>query len=93
MNKRFCFWQHFKRADNFRGGIHIMGLLNNDEVEGKFDQAKGAVKDKLGEATGDRDLEAEGEADRASGNIQEGFGTAKRKVGETIEDIGNKISR
>jgi uncharacterized protein YjbJ (UPF0337 family) len=70
-----------------------MGLLNNDEVEGKFDQAKGAVKDKVGEATGDRDLEAEGEADRASGNIQEGFGTARRKVGETIEDIGDKISR
>ncbi len=70
-----------------------MGLLNNDEVEGEFDQAKGAVKDKLGEATGDRDLEAEGEADRASGNVQEGFGTARRKVGETIEDIGNKISR
>ncbi|HEX8632651.1 MAG TPA: CsbD family protein [Pyrinomonadaceae bacterium] len=70
-----------------------MGLLNNDEVEGKFDQAKGAVKDKVGEATGDRDMEAEGEADRASGNIQEGFGTARRKVGEAIEDIGDKISR
>ncbi|MGI9107595.1 MAG: CsbD family protein [Pyrinomonadaceae bacterium] len=70
-----------------------MGLPNSDEVEGKFDQAKGAVKDKVGEATGDRDLEAEGEADRASGKVQEGFGTAKRKVGEAIEDIGDKISR
>lgn len=68
-----------------------MGLPNSDEIEGKFDQAKGAVKDKVGEATGDRDLEAEGEADRAGGDIQEGFGTARRKVGETIEDIGNKI--
>ncbi len=70
-----------------------MGLPNSDEIEGKFDQAKGAVKDKLGEATGDRDLEAEGEADRAGGNIQEGFGKAKRKIGEAIEDIGDKISR
>ena len=70
-----------------------MGLLNDDEIEGKFDQAKGAVKDKVGEATGDRDLEAEGEADRASGNIQEGFGTARRKVGEAIEDIGDKIGK
>jgi uncharacterized protein YjbJ (UPF0337 family) len=70
-----------------------MGLPNNDELEGKFDQAKGAVKDKVGEATGDRDMEAEGEADRAGGNLQEGFGTAKRKVGEAIEDIGDKISR
>jgi len=70
-----------------------MGLPNNDELEGKFDQAKGAVKDKVGEATGDRDMEAEGEAERAGGNLQEGFGTAKRKVGEAIEDIGDKISR
>jgi uncharacterized protein YjbJ (UPF0337 family) len=37
------------------------------------------VKDKVGEATGDRDMEAEGEADRASGNIQEGFGTPAAK--------------
>ena len=70
-----------------------MGLPNNDEIEGKFDQAKGAVKDKVGEVTGDRELEAEGEADRAGGNIQEGFGTAKRKVGEAIEDLGDKISK
>jgi uncharacterized protein YjbJ (UPF0337 family) len=70
-----------------------MSLPNKDEIEGKFDQAKGAVKDKVGEATGDRDLEAEGEADRAGGNLREGFGTARRKVGEAINDIGDKIGR
>ena len=70
-----------------------MGFPNRDEMEGKFDRAKGAVKDKVGEVTGDRDMEAEGEADRAGGNLQEGFGTARRKVGETINDIGDKIGR
>ena len=70
-----------------------MSLPNKDEIEGKFDQAKGAVKDKVGEATGDRDLEAEGEADRAGGNLREGFGTARRKVGEAINDLGDKIGR
>ena len=34
-----------------------------------------------------------GTADRVGGNIQEGWGTAKRKVGETIEDIGDSIKR
>ena len=68
-----------------------MGIPNRDEVEGKFDQAKGAVKDKVGEATGDRDLEAEGETDRAGGKLQEGFGTARRKVGEAIDDIGKAV--
>jgi uncharacterized protein YjbJ (UPF0337 family) len=70
-----------------------MGFPNRDEMEGKFDQAKGAVKDKFGEATGDREMETEGEADRAGGNMREGFGTARRKVGETINDIGDKIGR
>lgn len=69
-----------------------MGLPNKDELEGKFDQAKGAVKENVGHAAGDREMESEGVADRAGGNLQEGFGTARRKVGETIEDIGDSIS-
>jgi len=69
-----------------------MGLPNKDEVEGKFDQAKGAVKENIGRATNDPDLESEGQADRAGGNLREGFGTARRKVGDAIEDIGEKIS-
>jgi uncharacterized protein YjbJ (UPF0337 family) len=68
-----------------------MGLPNKDEIEGKWDQAKGAVKENVGRAIDDKDMETEGQADRAGGNIQEGFGTAKRKVGETIEDIGDAI--
>lgn len=70
-----------------------MGLPNKDEVEGKWDQAKGAVKENVGRAIDDRDLEAEGQADRASGNVQEGYGTARRKVGEAVEDIGEAIKR
>jgi len=70
-----------------------MGLPNKDELEGKLDQAKGGVKETVGRAIDDRDLEAEGQADRAGGNIQEGFGTAKRKVGEAVEDIGDAIKR
>jgi uncharacterized protein YjbJ (UPF0337 family) len=70
-----------------------MGLPNRDELEGKLDQAKGSVKETVGRITNDRDLEAEGGADRTGGKIQEGFGTAKRKVGEAIEDIGESISK
>jgi uncharacterized protein YjbJ (UPF0337 family) len=68
-----------------------MGLPNKDEVEGKFDQAKGAVKENVGRAVNDREMESEGAADRAGGNLQEGFGTAKRKVGDAVKDIGDKI--
>ena len=70
-----------------------MGLPNRDEVEGKFDQAKGQAKEAIGKAINDRELENEGRADNASGEIQEGYGTAKRKVGEAIEDVGDAIKR
>jgi uncharacterized protein YjbJ (UPF0337 family) len=70
-----------------------MGLPNKDEVKGKFDQAKGQVKESAGKAFNNPDLESEGQADQAGGNIREGFGTARRKVGEAIEDVGDSIKR
>ena len=70
-----------------------MGLPNKDEMEGKFDQVKGKTKETIGRAIDDRELEHEGQADNAGGKVQEGFGTAKRKVGEAIEDVGDAIKR
>lgn len=70
-----------------------MGLPNRDELEGKFDQAKGGIKENVGRAVNDRELENEGKADRASGNLKEGWGKTKRKVGEAVEDIGEAIKR
>jgi uncharacterized protein YjbJ (UPF0337 family) len=68
-------------------------MLNDDELRGKADQVKGRVKDAIGKATGDERLRDEGAADEASGKVQEAFGKARRKVGETIEDIGDEIKR
>ena len=31
--------------------------------------------------------------DEAEGELQEGFGTVRRKVGEAVKDLGNKIKR
>lgn len=70
-----------------------MDIPNKDEVEGKWDQAKGAVKENVGRAVGDRDMETEGQADRASGNVQEGYGEAKHKAGDAIKDVGDAIKR
>ena len=73
-------------------GELFMGIPNNDEMEGKWEQVKGTVKDKVGEATGDRDLEAEGEIQNAEGETQETWGKLKRGVGETIDAVGDAIS-
>lgn len=70
-----------------------MAIFNNDEVKGKWEQAKGTVKDKAGEVTGDTELEAEGEAQQAGGEAQEGWGTVKRKVSNAIEDVADAVNK
>ena len=70
-----------------------MGAPNRDELEGKYDQAKGSVKEGLGRITGDEELENEGTADKLKGDVQEGWGGAKRKVGDALEDVGDAIKR
>jgi uncharacterized protein YjbJ (UPF0337 family) len=74
-------------------GRLAMSLPNRDEVEGKWDQAKGKVKESVGRAIDDDELEAEGRADNAGGKVEEGFGKARRKVGDAIEDVGDAIGR
>jgi uncharacterized protein YjbJ (UPF0337 family) len=71
----------------------FMGLPNKDEAKGKLHQAKGLVKGKLGRALGDRKMKDEGDAERAGGQIREGFGKSKRKVGEAVEKIGKAIGK
>ncbi len=69
-----------------------MSIFNDDEVKGKYDQAKGTVKEKVGEATGSERLEAEGEADHASGEAQETWGKFKRGVSDTVDSVGEAVS-
>lgn len=68
-------------------------MPTRDEIEGKIYQAKGKVKQGVGDLTGDRQLEDDGAADEVSGEVQEKFGTAKRKIGEAFEDLGDRIKK
>ncbi len=63
-----------------------------DEIKGQGKQIKGAVKEGLGKLTGDRDLEDSGTADKVEGDVQQGFGKVKRRIGEAVEDLGEKIA-
>lgn len=62
------------------------------ELKGKAKQVKGAVKKGLGKATGDRAMHDEGERERRAGKLQERVNHARRVLGETVEDIGDKIA-
>lgn len=53
-----------------------------DRVEGAAHEVKGAVKEKLGRATNDPDLEAEGTGEKLGGKVQKKVGDIE-KVFET----------
>ena len=67
--------------------------MNKDELDGRVDQIKGKVKQATGDLTDNERLNDEGVADEASGDVQEGFGRARRKMGEAVEDLGDKLKR
>ena len=68
-----------------------MSLPNKDEMEGKYDQAKGKVKETVGRTLNDREMEDKGKTDQAKGNVKETYGKAKRQVGDAVKDLGDKI--
>jgi len=68
-------------------------MWNKDEVEGKSDQVKGKVKQATGDLTDNENLREEGAADEAAGDVKEGVGKGRRKIGEAINDLGDKIGR
>jgi len=82
----------FELMHKIKKGEKIMSIPNNDEVEGKVENVKGKIKEGIGNLTGDRNLEAEGEADQAEGKTQETWGKLKRGVGDTVDAVGDAIS-
>jgi uncharacterized protein YjbJ (UPF0337 family) len=68
-------------------------MINKDEAAGKLEQGKGAAKQKVGEWTNDPDLEAEGAADQAAGEVRETAGTVKRKVEDVADEIKERLPR
>jgi len=67
--------------------------MNRDEIEGRKDQLKGKVKKAVGDLTDNERLHDEGAVDEAAGDVQEGFGKGRRKVGEALDDLADKIKR
>jgi uncharacterized protein YjbJ (UPF0337 family) len=51
--------------------------MDKDRIKGSAQQAKGAIKEAAGKATGDTKLEAEGKTDKAAGKVQNAVGSLK----------------
>ena len=67
--------------------------MNKDELTGKTDSVKGRVKEAAGVLLDNDELEKEGGDERAQGEVREAIGKARRRGGEAIEDLGNRIKR
>ena len=54
--------------------------MAKEHTEGNVDKASGKIKEGIGRATGDRDMEAEGHAEQAKGGIKKAVGDVKDAV-------------
>ena len=64
-----------------------MGGLG-DKLEGKTDELKGKVKEGVGDATDNPDLQAEGRGDRVEGKVEQAIGEAKEAWEDVRRDRG-----
>jgi uncharacterized protein YjbJ (UPF0337 family) len=53
-------------------------MSSEDKINNKVEEVVGKVKDRVGGATGDRDLQAEGQADQSVSNL--------KQAGEKVKD-------
>jgi uncharacterized protein YjbJ (UPF0337 family) len=67
--------------------------MNKEEREGKAQNLKGRLKEAAGVVTNDPELEEEGRDERSVGQAREDLAAARRKVGEAIEELGEKLKR
>jgi len=59
--------------------------MNQDQVKGRAEQAKGKVKEVAGKAVGNDRLKTEGQVDQVAGKGQAGYGDAKEKVKGVVD--------
>jgi uncharacterized protein YjbJ (UPF0337 family) len=58
--------------------------MDKDRIAGSAKKAKGAIKERVGRVTGDRQTEAEGKAEKAQGRAQTAVGHAKDAAREIV---------
>jgi uncharacterized protein YjbJ (UPF0337 family) len=70
-----------------RAARKTFGWGTKKRAEGKVGSFAGAVKEGVGQLTGDYDMADEGTADRVVGNVKDAAGKVGHAVGETIHDL------
>ena len=63
-----------------------------DRMEGAWDEVKGGAKEKVGDATRNRDLEAEGKLDKGGGKGKKAVGHLKDALDNVKEGVEDATS-
>ncbi len=59
--------------------------MHKDTVEGTAKDAKGSIKEAVGKATGNEQLQAEGAGDKVAGKVQKGVGELKEAARDVLK--------
>ena len=60
----------------------MMKPSTDDKATGKLHEAKGTIKEKVGELINNPDLEAEGRAEKNAGKVQNWVGKVEKAIGQ-----------
>ena len=63
-----------------------------DEMDNDLDQAKGRIKQAVGDLTGNKDLKKEGKADEAAGKVKEFIEDTKDKAEGLVDRARDKVN-
>jgi len=61
--------------------------MDKKNIEGGLDRIKGRVKETVGVATGDRDLEGEGKLDQVKGKVKDAAGNVREGIKNALDDL------
>jgi len=54
--------------------------MNKEQVKGRYEEAKGAVKEAAGKVVGNEELEIKGNVQKNAGKVQAGLGDLKEEI-------------
>jgi len=64
--------------------------MDKKNVEGAIDTVKGRVKESVGAATNNRDLEGEGQADQIKGKVKDIAGNVREGIKDALDNLDKK---
>lgn len=64
--------------------------MDKKNIEGGLDNIKGRVKETVGVATGDRELEGEGKLDQIKGKVKDVAGNVRESIKDALDNLDRK---